>query len=67
MRIPEPGLFVKDRDILDAKFGPLKIDKEKVKKFSWRHRGNVRLSSGRFFTYKEFEERKKRVFGSPLP
>ena len=61
------GQFVKDRDIVDADFGPLKIDREKVKKFSFSHRGSVRFSVGKYYTNEEFEERKKRVLSEPLP
>lgn len=60
-------MFVKDRDILDADFGPLKIDKKKVNKFKWAHRGSVRLSSGKYYTADEFEKRRKAISKESLP
>ena len=67
MKIPNLGLFVKDRDIVESDFGPLRMDKEKINKFSLGHRGSVRLSSGKYYTDEDFEKRKKEVFGVPLP
>lgn len=67
MRFPKRGLLVKNKDIIGTDFGPIKIDKEKTKKFSLRHRGNVRLSSGRYYTNEEFIERRNRVLSKPLP
>lgn len=32
-----------------------------------RFRGSVRISSGKFYTDEEFEDRKRRVFNTPLP
>lgn len=67
MKIPKPGMFIKDKEILESDFGPLKIDKDKVRKFIWSHRGSVRLSSGRYYTNEEYEERRKKVLKTPLP
>ena len=67
MKIPNLGLFVKDRDIVESDFGPLRMDKEKINKFSFGHRSSVRLSSGKYYTDEDFEKRKKEVFGVPLP
>jgi len=67
LKLPKSGLFVKDRDIVEADFGPLRINREQVQKFSLRHRGSVRLSSGRYYTEEEFEDRKKKILKDPLP
>jgi len=67
LNLPKSGLFVKDRDIVEADFGPMRIDREQVRKFSLRHRGSVRLSSGKYYTEEEFEDRKKKIFKEPLP
>jgi len=67
LKIPKQGMFVKDRDILDTDFGPLKIDKDKIKKFKWAHRGSVRLSSGKYYTVDEFEKRRMAIRKEPLP
>ncbi|MCD4815157.1 MAG: hypothetical protein K8R06_02010 [Methanosarcinales archaeon] len=67
LNLPKSGLFVKDRDIVEADFGPMRIDREQVRKFSLRHRGSVRLSSGKYYTEGEFEDRKKKIFKEPLP
>lgn len=67
LKLPKSGLFVKDMDIVEADFGPMRIDREQVKKFSLRHRGSVRLSSGKYYTEEEFEDRKKKIFKEPLP
>lgn len=58
---------MKDRDIVEADFGPMRIDREQVRKFSLRHRGSVRLSNGKYYTEEEFEDRKKKIFKEPLP
>ena len=67
LNLPKSGFFVKDRDIVEADFGPMRIDREQVKKFSLRHRGSVRLSSGKYYTEEEFEDKKKKIFKEPLP
>lgn len=67
LNLPKSGLFVKDRDIVEADFGSMRIDREQVRKFSLRHRGSVRLSSGKYYTEEEFEDRKKKIFKEPLP
>lgn len=67
LNLPKSGLFVKDRDIVEADFGPMRIDREQVKKFSLKHRGSVRLSSGKYYTEEKFEDRKKKIFKEPLP
>ncbi|NIA03057.1 MAG: hypothetical protein GWP12_00745 [Nitrospirae bacterium] len=67
LKIPKPGMFVKDREIFDTDFGPLKIDKDKVKKFKWAHRGSVRLSSGKYYTADEFEKRRMAIRKESLP
>ncbi|MCX9015113.1 MAG: hypothetical protein OIN89_10065 [Candidatus Methanoperedens sp.] len=67
LKLPKSGIFVKDRDIVEADFGPMRINRTQVQKFSIRHRGSVRLSSGRYYTEDEFEDRKKKNFKEPLP
>jgi len=67
LNLPKSDLFVKDRDIVETDFGPMRIDREQVRKFSLRHRGSVRLSSGKYYTEEEFEDRKKKIFKEPLP
>ena len=67
LKLPKSGIFVKDRNIVEADFGPMRINREQVKKFSLRHRGSVRLSSGKYYTEEEFEVRKKKIFKEPLP
>ena len=67
LKLPKSGTFVKDRNIVEADFGPMRIDREQVKIFSLRHMGSVRLSSGKYYTEEEFEVRKKNVFKEPLP
>ncbi|MBI4778126.1 hypothetical protein HY792_04325 [Candidatus Desantisbacteria bacterium] len=34
---------------------------------SYRYRGSVRISTGRFWTTKEYEENRKRVYSTKLP
>lgn len=67
MRIPKMGLLIKNRDIWEAEFGELKIDREKVRKMSNSHRGSVRISSERYYTNEEYEARRQRVLSKPLP
>ena len=67
MKIPKPGMFVKNKDIVDSDFGPLNIDREKVNRFASKHRGSVRLASGRYYTCQDFEERKSEVLKKHLP
>ncbi|MFO7967098.1 MAG: hypothetical protein R6U44_05820 [Archaeoglobaceae archaeon] len=59
--------FIKDRDIWDADFGGSDIDRDLTIKFSHKHRGSVRLSTGKFYTRKEFKSKKERVMETPLP
>ena len=58
-------------DIIDAKLPlPDKITektKEVTRKESHRFRGSVRICLGKFYTTKEFEDRRKRVINTPLP
>jgi len=41
--------------------------KETTLRESTRYRGNVRISTGRFWTDEEYEERRKRILNTPLP
>ena len=52
---------------MDSDFGPLKIKKDKIKKFTWAHRGSVRLSIGKYYTTDEFEKRRIAIHKEPLP
>ncbi|MEW6236124.1 MAG: hypothetical protein AB1656_12120 [Candidatus Omnitrophota bacterium] len=41
--------------------------KEITLRESTRYRGSVRISTGRFWTDEEYEERRKRILDTPLP
>ncbi|MDY6904104.1 MAG: hypothetical protein SWH61_05395 [Thermodesulfobacteriota bacterium] len=41
--------------------------KDATRKNALRFRGSVRISTGRFFTTKEYEERRRRILNTPLP
>lgn len=69
-RMVEPSrgkpLF-KIRDVWDAEFGDLVIDKELTRDFSTKHRGSIRISNGLFCTKEEFIAEKKKILSQPLP
>ncbi len=71
IKIPAMGFLLKsvntDADIVNAEFGPNCIDQDKVRKFSSLSQGNLRLSSGRYYTSSGYEARKKKILCKKLP
>lgn len=59
--------FIKEKDIWDIDFNEPKVDRDLTKKFAHKHRGSVRISSGRFYTKEEFKTKKEKVLKKPLP
>ena len=60
------GLFLK-RDITDEDLGEAKLDKGLTFKFAGKHRGSVRLSTGRYYTKEEWQKRRKKLLQIKLP
>lgn len=60
------GLFLK-RDVIDEDLGDAKLDKRLTLKFAGKHRGSVRLSTGRYYTREEWQKRRKKLLRIKLP
>ncbi len=54
-------------DIWDKNFGDIIVDREKIKMFSSRYRGSVRMASGLFYSNNEYEEWRNTVLSQKLP
>jgi len=61
------GRFIKGKDIWDLDFGAIVVKKETVKRFSYKHRGSVRMALSGICTKEDFEKRKREVLNQPLP
>jgi hypothetical protein len=60
------GSFLNE-DVTDIDFGEAIFDRELTEKFAEKHRGSVRISTGRFYTKEEWEERRKELLKVKLP
>jgi hypothetical protein len=60
------GYFLQ-KDVTDEDLGEAKIDRKLTDKFVGKHRGSVRISTGRFYTREEWEERRKKLLKVKLP
>ena len=60
------GLLLK-RDVTDEDLGEAKLDKEMTSKFAMKHRGSVRLSTGRYYTKEEWRDRRESLLKVKLP
>jgi len=60
------GCFLKE-DVTDKDLGDAEIDRELTDKFAGKHRGSVRISTGRFYTRAEWAERRKKLVRVKLP
>jgi hypothetical protein len=60
------GCFLQ-RDVTDEDLGEAKLDKELTEKFAGKHRGSVRISTGRFYTREEWAKRRKELIKVRLP
>ncbi len=66
--LPKMGQLIKDKDeIWDKDFSDLVIDRELTERFATKNRGSVRISSGLFYTKKEYEIKRKKILSEPLP
>lgn len=55
------------RDVTDEETKQPKFDRKLTLKYAGRHRGSIRLSSGRYYTIEEWEKRKKKLKELSLP
>ncbi|MFP3975537.1 MAG: hypothetical protein ACLFVK_04870 [Dehalococcoidia bacterium] len=55
------------RDVIDEDFGEGKLGKELAEKFAGKHRGSVRISTGRYYSREEWEKRRKKLLRLKLP
>ena len=53
--------------IYGQKIGDIIVDREKIKMFSSRYRGSVRMASGLFYSNNEYEEWRNTVLNKKLP
>jgi hypothetical protein len=60
------GCFLQ-QDVTDKDLGEAKLDKELTEKFAGKHRGAVRIATGRFYTREEWAERRKQLLKVRLP
>ena len=56
-----------NRDVTDEDFRDAKFDRELTEKFAGKHRGSVRISTGRFYTNEEWDQRRKILLKVKLP
>ncbi|ODS36388.1 hypothetical protein BEH94_12070 [Candidatus Altiarchaeales archaeon WOR_SM1_SCG] len=59
-----------EEEVWDTDFSDLKIDehaRELTKCLANRFRGGVRISTGRFYTEEEWENKRNKVLSTPLP
>ncbi len=54
-------------DIWDKDFGDIVVDRTKVKDFSGKYRGSIRMGLGLFFSNGEYENWRKEELKKPLP
>lgn len=54
-------------DVWDKDLGDIIVDREKIKMFSSRYRGSVRMASGLFYSNNEYEEWRNTVLNKKLP
>ena len=58
-------------DVLDRDYQEVSsshdVNRDKIHVYGDRNRGSVRLNTGRFYTYGEYEDRISRVKAIPLP
>jgi hypothetical protein len=60
------GCFLQ-RDVVDEDLKEPKLDRELNEQFAGKHRGSVRVSTGRFYTKEEWNERRKKLTKVKLP
>lgn len=60
------GIFL-NKDVIDEDLGEAKLDKGLTLRFAEKHRGSVRLSTGRYYTKEEWEKRRKKLLQVKLP
>lgn len=60
------GYFLQE-DVTDRDLGEPEIDRKLTDKFAGKHRGSVRISTGRFYTRAEWAERRKELLKVKLP
>ena len=60
------GCFLQ-RDVTDDDLKEPRLDRELAAKFSGKHRGSVRISTGRYYTKEEWERRRKKLLAVRLP
>jgi hypothetical protein len=60
------GRFL-NRNVTDEDLGNAKFDRELTKQYAGKHRGSVRISTGRFYTEEEWQQRRKQLLKVKLP
>jgi hypothetical protein len=61
------GRFLDGKDVSDTELNEPKLDRRLTAKYVSRHRGSIRLSSGRYYTSKEWETKRKGLVKLALP
>lgn len=61
------GLFSGGKDVTDVEPSEPNLDKKLTLKYAERHRGSIRLSLAKYYTKKEWDEKRKKLKGLSLP
>lgn len=67
MSIEESYGYFLQRDVTDEDLSEPKLDKDLTAQFAAKHRGSVRISTGRYYTREEWRQRRKKLLKVKLP
>lgn len=60
------GCFLQ-KDVVDEDIKDAKLNRDLNSKFAGKHRGSVRISTGKYYTREEWAKRRKKLISIKLP
>lgn len=61
------GAFMGGKGVLNRDLGEPKFDRALTSKYFLKHRGSVRIGSGKFYTKDEWAEKKRELLAKAMP